>query len=163
MALVIGNLPGNDIIISEDKIRGYRNFANKIWNATRFVLMHVDATPDARKVKYDKKEQAMRLKLKKLVADTTKDMDALRLHHAAERLYHFLWHYYADKVIEAMKPHLARPNGSAEKETAQALLLEFHTTLIKLLHPFMPFITEEIWKHLPVKNKNMLMIEQWPK
>jgi len=162
MALTIGNLPGNDIIISEDKIRGYRNFANKIWNATRFVLMHTDATPNAKKVKYGKKERAMRAKLKKLVADTTKDMDALRLHHAADRLYHFFWHYYADKVIEEMKPHLAMAEGSTEKETAQALLLEFHATLMILLHPFMPFITEKIWQSLPVKNKGMLMIERWP-
>ncbi len=171
MALTIGNLPGNDTIISEDKIRGYRNFANKIWNATRFVLMHADAVPDPKKVRYGKKERVMRLKLKKLVRDTTKDMDALRFHHAADRLYHFFWHYYADTVIEDMKPHLAMPDGSTEKAAAQALLLEFHTTLITLLHPFMPFITEAIGRALPtnkdkglrIKDKKMLMITPWPK
>ena len=162
MALVIGNLPGNDIIISEDNIRGYRNFANKIWNATRFVLMHIDTVPNTRRVTYGKKEKALLLKLKKLTRDTTRDLDAFRFHHAAERLYHFFWHYYADKVIEEIKPRLALPDGSTEKEAAQALLLEFHTTLITLLHPFMPFITEEIWKHLPIQNKNLLMIEHWP-
>ena len=162
MALVVGNLPGNDMIISEEKIRGYRNFANKIWNATRFVLTHVDAAPDRRKVKYGKKERVMSLKLKKLVRDTTRDLDAFRFHHAADRLYHFFWHYYADQVIEETKPHLNAADGSAEKETARALLLEFHTTLVTLLHPFMPFITEEVWRSLPAKRKSMLMIEQWP-
>lgn len=162
MALIVGNLPGNDSTISEEKIRGYRNFANKIWNATRFVLIHIDAPPDAKKVTYGKKDQTMRAKLKKLVRETTKDMDNFRFHHAADRLYHFFWHYYADKMIEEMKPKLAREDGNVEKETARALLLEFHTTLMILLHPFMPFITEKIWQSLPTKNKNMLMIEHWP-
>lgn len=170
MALTIGNLPGNDIIISEDKIRGYRNFANKIWNATRFILTHIDTIPDTRKIKYSRRDLVMRAKLKKLVSDTVKDMDRFRFHHAADRLYHFFWHYYADTVIEDMKPRLAMSDRNTEKETAKALLLEFHTTLITLLHPFMPFITEEIWRHLPdkdkgakPKDKEMLMITPWPR
>ncbi|OHA04278.1 MAG: valine--tRNA ligase [Candidatus Sungbacteria bacterium RIFCSPHIGHO2_02_FULL_52_23] len=169
MALIIGNLPGNDIIISDDKIRGYRNFANKIWNATRFLLMQIGTPPATKKVKYGAKEKAMLVKLKRLTADVTKDMENYRMHHAADKLYHFFWHYYADKVIEEMKPHLDAPDGTTEKETAKALLLEFHRTLITLLHPFMPFITEEIWKHLPKENakgrtqkENLLIIEKWP-
>ncbi|MFY9463220.1 MAG: class I tRNA ligase family protein, partial [Candidatus Sungiibacteriota bacterium] len=162
MALTIGNLPGNDAIISEEKIRGYRNFANKIWNATRFLLLHVSKPPQKRKIKYSKKDKATLAKLKKLVRDTTADIEKYRFHHAAERLYHFFWHYYADKVIEDMKPRLAMPDGSTEKETARSLLLEFHTTLMILLHPFMPFITEEIWQALPKENKTILMVEQWP-
>ncbi len=188
MALVIGNLPGNDIIISEDKIKGYRNFANKIWNATRLVLMHIDTSPQKThpapscglldltgkmssnthagkggiKVKFGRTEKAMLAKLKKLAKDTTSDMENMRYHHAADRLYHFFWHYYADVVIEKMKPHLAAPEGSAEKETAKALLLEFHRVQMILLHPFMPFITEEIWAQLPLAKKNFLMIESWP-
>lgn len=163
MALTIGNLPGNDIIISEEKIRGYRNFANKIWNASRFLLMRVSKPPQAAKVRYGKAERTIRAKLKKLTRDVTADLEHFRFHHAAEKLYHFFWHYYADKVIEEMRPRLAAPDGTLKKETAKALLLEFHETLVKLLHPFMPFITEEIWRHLPIKNKKLLMIEQWPK
>jgi len=188
MALVVGNLPGNDIIISEEKIRGYRNFANKIWNATRFLLIHVKDPPQTAMVRYEKVEKQMLAALKKLIKDTTDDLEKFCFHHAAERLYHFFWHYYADKVIEEIKPRLTpleaaspktgrlRPprddmpltgltaeKGNREKETAKALLLEFHTVLIKLLHPFMPFLTEKIWQHLPVKNKNLLIIEQWPK
>jgi valyl-tRNA synthetase len=145
MALIIGNTAGNDIIISEDKIRGYRNFANKIWNATRFVLQQFD------KSKINTKDKAKLAKLKKLIKDTTKDLESYRFHHAAERLYHFFWHYYADKIIEETKK---KPNP--------ALLLEFHTTLIKLLHPFLPHITERIWQELSSKEKNLLMIEPWP-
>jgi len=163
MALVIGNLPGNDIIISEEKIKGYRNFANKIWNATRFVLMHAQTQPQKTKVKFGKSEKAMLAKLKKLTRDTTRDMEAMRFHHAADRLYHFFWHYYADVVIEQEKVHLVAVEGSVEKETAKALLLEFHRMLMILLHPFMPFITEEIWAQMPLGEKNLLIIERWPK
>lgn len=163
MALVIGNLPGNDIIISEDKIKGYRNFANKMWNATRFVLMYASTAPQKTKVKFGHKEKAMLTKLKKLIKDTTRDMEKMRFHHAADRLYHFFWHYYADVVIEQEKAHLAAPEGSVEKETAKALLLELHRTQMILLHPFMPFITEEIWSQLPMKKNDLLIIESWPK
>ena len=162
MALVIGNLPGNDIIISEDKIKGYRNFANKIWNATRFVLLHAQTQPQKTKVKFGKSEKAMLAKLNKLTRDTTRDMEAMRFHHAADRLYHFFWHYYADSIIESMKPKLASQEGTIEKETAKALLLEFHRTLMILLHPFMPFITEEIWAQMPWKKNNLLIVEPWP-
>ncbi len=163
MALIVGNLPGNDIIISEEKIRGYRNFANKIWNATRFLLLHASTLPQKSKVAYTKSDKVSLARLKKLERDVTADLEHYRFHHAADKLYHFFWHYYADKVIEEMKPRLAAAEGSQEKETAISLMLEFHATLIKLLHPFMPFITEEVWSHLPHDNKQLLMIEKWPK
>ncbi|MDP3770662.1 MAG: valine--tRNA ligase [Candidatus Sungbacteria bacterium] len=162
MALVVGNLPGNDIIISEEKIRGYRNFANKIWNATRFVLMHTQVPVQKKNVKFGKEEKAMLVRLKKLTRETTRDMERMRFHHAADRLYHFFWHYYADEVIEKMKSKIACPDGSVEKETARALLLEFHRTLMILLHPFMPFITEEIWSQLSTEKQNLLLITPWP-
>lgn len=162
MALTVGNLPGNDIIISEEKIKGYRNFANKIWNASRFLMLHVRIPPDTKKVKFGAQEKAMRLKLQKAVREVTRDLEAYKFHHAADKLYHFFWHYYADKVIEQMKPKLDLAAGTVERETAKALLLEFHANLLKLLHPFMPFITEEIWSHLPIKDKKLLMVEKWP-
>lgn len=162
MALVVGNLPGNDSIISEEKIRGYRNFANKIWNATRFVLMHMQTPVQKKNVKFAKVEKAMLARLKKLTRETTRDLEQMRFHHAADRLYHFFWHYYADVVIENMKSKLAEEDGSVEKETAKALLFEFHRTLMILLHPFMPFITEEIWSQLPGEKIDMLLITSWP-
>ena len=164
MALVIGNLPGNDVIISEEKIRGYRNFANKVWNASRFVLMHVAKAPIKNKIKYSKQKKQMLEKLKECNKKVTKHLEEYKFHHAADTLYHFFWHYYADKVIEHLKKDLDSEDGTVEKETAKALLLKFHTTLIKLLHPFMPHITEKIWEHIPKEGeKKLLMIEEWPK
>ncbi len=159
MALVVGNAPGNDIIISEDKIRGYRNFANKIWNASRFVLMHAERAPEKKKIKYGRRERAMLKKLEDCEKKISKDLESFQFHHAAEAVYHFFWHYYADKVIEELKKDLQKEEGTVEKETAKAVLLQFHETLLKLLHPFMPFITEEIWSHLD--KKNLLMAEKW--
>lgn len=162
MALVVGNTPGNDIIISEEKIRGYRNFANKIWNASRFVLLHASAAPDKKKITLGREEKVMLKKLSDAVKSVTKDIEQYRFHHAAEKLYHFFWHYYADKVIERMKPKLAAGNGTKEKETAKYVLLVFHSTLLKLLHPFMPFVTETVWSHMPMKDKKLLLVEKWP-
>ncbi len=163
MALTIGNLPGNDIMISEEKIRGYRNFTNKIWNASRFLLMHVEKPPEKSKIKYGTKNKQMLATLKKLVKDVTTDIEKFKFHHAADKLYHFFWHYYADEILEYAKPKVSGEEGLVEKETAQALLLEFHSTLMKLLHPFMPFVTEAVWSMLPIKNKKPLIIEKWPK
>ncbi|MBI2514619.1 class I tRNA ligase family protein, partial [Candidatus Wolfebacteria bacterium] len=159
MALIIGNAPGNDVAISEEKIRGYRNFANKIWQATRFLLLSIPG-PIKNSPSYNPKEKAMLKKLTNIKKEVTKDIETFKFHHAAEKLYHFFWHYYADKVIEEMKPTLKSKNPK-ERDNAKSLLLEFHATLIKLLHPFMPFITEEIYQQLPIPNKKLLMIENW--
>ena len=161
MALVIGNTAGNDIIISEEKVKGYRNFANKIWNATRFVLMNIKEAP-LKKITYTADQKKALKKLDEITQKTSKDLDELKFHHAAESLYHFFWHYYADKIIEEAKKDL----GCGDKnkaESAKALLLKFHSTLLKLLHPFMPHITEKIWELVPRENPKMLIIEEWPK
>ncbi len=160
MALVIGTTAGNDPIISEEKIRGYRNFANKIWNASRFLLLHVPHAPRGRTIAYSKEEKRMRAALAKLITDTTRNLDAFQFHHAAERLYHFFWHYYADKVIEYAKPRLASEDAR-ERARVSALLFEFHHTLLRLLHPFMPFVTEAVWQHTPGTN-DLLMAAKWP-
>lgn len=173
LSLIIGAAPGNDIKLSEERVRGYRNFSNKIWNATRFLLLHTPVAPK-KLSHYTKAHQAMRKKLAALIVETTHDLDACNLHRAAERLYHFFWHYYADKVIEKMKPALAlsddAPEKQPEKQSAQALIFEFHTTLLTLLHPFMPFVTEAAWRHLPhAKDKKikhaspLLMVSPWPR
>lgn len=167
MALTIGNLPGNDIVISEEKIRGYRNFANKLWNIHRFIAMHYNPNLVrlnlARLPAHDQKRLA---ELRALVKRVTKDMEKFRFHHAAERLYHYAWHTFADKIIESVKPRLSA-SDIEEKSAAWGLLLEIHSTLLKLLHPFMPFISERLWEHLQevrdVKKKNLLLIEPWPK
>ncbi len=160
MALIIGNMAGQDIIISEDKIRGYRNFVNKLWNVARFVFLNAKDFKPA-------KRDALSLQDKKILKDfiivakkTTKFLDAFQFSHAGETLYRYLWHTFADKVIEESKPVLLHPKTRFSR---QYVLLEVLSTCIKLLHPFMPFITEEIYQQLPIKNKKeTLMIEKWP-
>ncbi|MBI3421166.1 MAG: valine--tRNA ligase [Candidatus Sungbacteria bacterium] len=162
MSMTVGIGPGSDVRFDIDKVKAYRNFANKIWNATRFVLMHVDAAPSGRGLRYTNQEQAMRAKLASLVSATTADLELFRLHQAADRLYHFFWHYYADKVLEEVKHNLEQQENLRDKKAAAALLWEFHTTLLKLLHPFMPYVTEAAWEKLPHQKSTLLMVAPWP-
>jgi len=160
MALLVGNAPGNDPIIYEEKIRGYRNFANKIWQASRFVLINTKDFESQTKPKltdYDKKKLK---ELELLKKEITKLIESFKFYAAAEKLYHYFWHTFADKIIESVKPRL-KGNNEKDRQAAQYLLLEILKTNLKLLHPFMPFITEEIYQQLPVKNKKLLMIEKW--
>lgn len=154
MALIAGVAIGNDPTFGMEKVKAYRNFANKIWNATRFLLQEIaNEKRKAKSAKQNRKGKTELLKLNKLVKETTQDIENFRFHHAAERLYHFFWHYYADKVIEDYKKGLV----------SKATLFAFQETLIKLLHPFMPFVTEEIYQKLPLQNKKKcLMVENWP-
>jgi len=141
MALVVGNTPGTDLALSENKIKGYKHFANKLWNITRFVLSQ-------------EKSGEINAELKKefdaLAQDITNDMEAFRFHLAAEKIYAYIWHRLADEIIEESK----------KKEKMGATLNYLLENSLKLLHPFMPFVTEEIWN--TVGNKNLLMIEKWP-
>ncbi len=166
MALIIGNLPGSDLPLSEDKVRGYRNFANKIWNASRFVLQNSeDNSPQPplnlrgggrRPGELIPEHQAILNDLEKLSKDTTKLMDKFDLAHAAENLYHHFWHTFADKIIEESKAQLVDPQTKASTQLMLKTALEAQ---LKLLHPFMPFVTEAIWQ---LEHKNLLMIEPWP-
>ncbi len=169
MALVVGNTAGNDIIISEEKIRGYRNFTNKLWNIHRFIMMRYDPKLVRVPPKPVAGDRRRRAELKTLVRRVTADLERFRFHHAAEAIYHYTWHTFADKIIEAQKPRLASAD-SKERTRAQSLLIEIHSTLLKLLHPFMPFITEELWQDLQATKaakatkgtKGLLMVEEWP-
>ena len=123
--------------------------------------MNVKETP-AKKISFTPEQKKALQKLDEITRKTAKDLDELKFHHAAENLYHFFWHYYADKVIEDTKKDLNSGDKNISEST-KALLLKFHTTLLKLLHPFMPHITEKIWELIPRENKKMLIIEEWPK
>ncbi len=147
MALVVGNTPGTSLPLDENKIKAYRNFANKIWNATRFVLMQEKnpATKNDKKLLKD---------FEKLSKDITRDMDNFRFYIAAEKIYHYFWHTFCDKIIEDYK----------KKEVGHEALLTILSGSLKILHPFMPFITEEIYQQLQLKNKKRcIMIEDWSK
>jgi len=167
MALVIGNAPGRDSSLSEDKIKGMRNFANKIWNAARFVLIQIPT--DSKQINTDKigenqsghqrksvihPDDTWILKeTDKIVVRVTNLLNRYRFDLAAEEIYQFFWHTFCDKYIEMSKKR---------REEAQPTLLYVLEISLKLLHPFMPFITEEIYQKLP-KHGKALIITKWPK
>lgn len=163
IGLVMGNTPGQSLALDENKIKGHRNFANKIWNASKFVFMNVDGVTDvtkvtnAAKIKFSAAQKAHLKALKNLHKEVTKSMDDFKFYYAAEQLYHYFWHEFCDKIIEESKPLLA---DEATRTATQAMLLEILTTSLKMLHPFMPFVTEEIWQHM--YPETLLMVEKWP-
>lgn len=158
MALVIGNTAGNDAVISEDKIRGYRNFATKVWNIARFVLMNVGDDVPA-KPAYSTSDKKYLTEVKKIKISVKKDLEAMKFHHAGEKVYHYIWHTFADKIIEEVKPRLVAEHNE-NKIAAQATILTLLRESLVMLHPFMPFVTEAIWNTMPNRN-NQLIIEQW--
>ena len=159
MALIVGTAPGTDSRISEDKIKGYKNFANKIWNATRFVLEQTKDFKREATVELDEEDKASQEELNSLLQEITKEMDEYKFYIVGEKLYHYFWHTFADIIIERSKKKIKENQNS---DSAKALLVAQLETLIKALHPFMPFVTEEIWGILPKKEKNLLLVEKWP-
>jgi len=158
MSLVVGNAPGNDLKIGEEKIVAYRNFANKIWNATRFVLnpKHLRGVPQAQHHlggELHPDDKWILKETKKAVKQVTSLIEKYRFDLAAGEIYEFFWHTFCDKYIEMSKKR---------REEAQPTLIYVLETSLKLLHPFMPFITEEIWQMLPGK-RQPLVISPWPK
>ncbi|OGM96321.1 MAG: valine--tRNA ligase [Candidatus Yanofskybacteria bacterium RIFCSPHIGHO2_02_FULL_38_22b] len=158
MGLIVGNTPGTSLSLSEDKIKGQKHFSNKLWNISRFILMNMGDNIDLnKKPELGDKEKSYLTEFNELVKDVTKDLDEFRFYLAGEKLYHYIWHTFADKIIEEEKA--AIKNNSSE---AKWLLLSILTASLKLLHPFMPFVTEEIYSKLPIKNKKLLLVEEWP-
>ena len=163
--LITGNSPGNDMRFYVEKCEAMRNFANKIWNASRYVLMNltVEETglPDAADLEIE--DKWVLTKLNTLIKEVTENMDAYELGVASAKVYDFIWDTYCDWYIELTKTRL---NGEDEaaKLTAQNVLYYVLVTLLKLLHPFMPFITEEIYQALPKCDgaEDILMTAQWP-
>jgi valyl-tRNA synthetase len=161
MSLLVGNAAGNDMKLSEDKVKGYKHFANKIWNATKFLEMKGvfadEITVDSKKT--DKDEIILR-ELDTLVRETTKDIENFNLHLSSDRLYQFFWKRFADEIIEESK--IVLQDGTREdKESRLSTLKILIETQLKLLHPFMPFVTEVIWTEFLQKEK-MLLVESWP-
>jgi len=164
MALIVGNTPGSNIALSENKIKGYKNFANKMWNIVRFVLSNINGLDTYHPPQLLDKDKAYLDELAKVSDEITKELEGLRFDLAADRIYHYIWHTFADIILEDSKPYL---NGTleAEKQSTQWMLYTILCVSLKIAHPFMPFITETIWEHIPNgKNKTseLLMIEQWP-
>jgi isoleucyl-tRNA synthetase len=151
MGLVVGNTPGTDLNLDPRKVGAYKKFANKVWNVARFVL----SEEKSGEIKPDLKEE-----FDAMAADVTKDLVSFRFHLASEKLYHYVWDRFAAEIIEESK-------GKPEYSATLYYLLE---NSLKLLHPFMPFVTEEIWQSLPAptpevgapNRASVLMVEKWP-
>jgi valyl-tRNA synthetase len=160
MGLVVGNTSGTSLALAEDKIKAYKNFANKIWNISRFVLENTEGIAFDEKFEiYSDTDKILQKERRGLLADITTDMDNFRFYIAAEKLYHYVWHVFADKIIEDSKKILTKGTPEEIASRKQFLLHTLRQILIAL-HPFMPFITEEIWQLM--ENKNLLMVERWP-
>ncbi|HTK03727.1 MAG TPA: valine--tRNA ligase, partial [Alphaproteobacteria bacterium] len=152
LSLIIGAAAGNDIKLSEDRIRGYRNFANKVWNIARFVTSQEKVQSTKYKASEHEDDIWITEELNKTIKSVTKNLDKFRLNEAAEEIYDFVWHKFADVYIEKVKNR---------KEEAQPTLTNVLTTSLRLLHPFMPFVTEAIWQEMG--EKELLIIADWPK
>ncbi len=161
MAYIVGNVPGEHINFSLDKIRGYKKFANKVWNIGRFVLTETSGCVyTSALTKQDKEYKKV---FDTLLKEITDDMEEHRYHLAAEKIYHYVWHTFADTIIEESKDILSGDDADS-KQSRQSLLLYLFTASLKTLHPFMPFITETIWQHIPegeYKMQKLLIVEQW--
>ena len=161
--LVTGISPGNDTRFHMEKVEANRNFANKIWNAARFVLMNLDIDtsfkPDESKFTFT--ERWILSRLDTLISEVTENLEKFEIGIAAQKLYDFIWDEFCDWYIEMSKPTLYNKEASNNKEV-QYVLLTVLTDILKLLHPFMPFVTEEIYLNLPHVEES-LVIATWPR
>jgi len=178
LSLIIGTGPGNDTKMSEDKIRAYKKFTNKIWNASRFVLENIDLTyaiysnshQDGRANDVDTTSALPLTQINEdqiaqcsqIISEVADDIESFKLYLAAEKMYHYFWHTFADVVIEENKKILQDDDASAmDKASASYTLFKILTQSLIALHPFIPFVTEKIWRELPQK-KDPLIVTQWP-
>ncbi len=162
MSLIIGTGPGNDSRMSEDKIRAYKNYANKLWNITRFVLSSTD------KIKYDENfkdytvaDLALIDERDLLIKEITKEMEEYKFYLVGEKIYQYTWSRFADIIIEESKD-IFQKNDEALKISRIQFLLGTLTKILKILHPFMPFVTEEIWSIMKSDDQGLLLVEKWP-
>lgn len=160
MGLIIGNTPGTPTALYDDKIKSYKLFANKIWNITRFVLDNTAGETIETNPLLNEADTALMAEYKALAAEVTTDIENYRFYLAGEKLYQYVWARFASDIIEESKPMLNGSNEAAKKSRKQFLLAALKGSLT-LLHPFMPFITEEIWSSVP-NTTNLLMVEPWP-
>ena len=162
MGLVVNNAPGTDMNLDPEKVNAYKKFANKLWNITRFTLDNLDGL-DMEAVLTESDAANIESELKKAVTDITAQIDKDRFDLAAEKLYAFVWDYFASTLIEESKELLASEDLTI-RASRQRLLAEYLVTSIKMLHPFMPFVTETIWQELPkeLKDQDILMVAKWP-
>src|SRR3989338_6015756 len=163
MALVVGNTPGTDTRIWEDKIKAYKHFANKLWNISRYILMNTPISNFKFQISKPQSitdaDKDILAKLEALVKSVTDNLDRHIIHEPANQIYQFVWHEFADIYIEKSKVQL---QDVQQKENTQKILLYCLNTILRLLHPFAPFVTEEIYRQLPQKEAELLVVAPWP-
>jgi len=149
--------PGRDIKLAEERIEGYRNFVTKIWNAARFILLHANGQSEIHPAQERSfADRWILARLNQVILSCTNALESYRFDRAASLLYQFLWHEYCDWYIELVKPILQGPDNVEARSTRHTLLESFEVTQ-RLLHPFMPFLTEEIWHALPHQGKSIVL------
>ncbi|MEI6660036.1 MAG: valine--tRNA ligase [bacterium] len=163
MSLIIGTGPGNDSKMSEDKIKAYKNFANKLWNITRFIMTYTEG------INYDKNfndytdtDKELTRERDDIIGTITREISEYKFYLAGEKIYQYAWARLADVIIEESKSILAG-NDVTAKNSREQFLLDTLSKIVTILHPFMPFVTEEIWSMLPVEDKQLLIVTSWPK
>ena len=164
MTLATGNSPGNDMRFYMERVEACRNFANKLWNATRFVLMNLkedDFDSEAIVEHLTLADKWILSRLNNIVKEITQNLERFELGLAVQKIYDFTWSEYCDWYIELIKPRLYNDERNT-KNAALYTLTYVLENILKLLHPFMPFITEEIWQHLPTMKEKSVMISAWP-
>ena len=163
MNMVTGNSPGNDMRFYVERCEAMRNFANKLWNASRYVMMNLDQDAQNALPALDKLEIADKWvlsKLNSLIAEVTENLEKYELGVAIQKVYDFVWDTYCDWYIELTKARLYAEDAD-RKQTAISVLVYVLDQMLRLLHPFMPFITEEIWQSIPHTGE-ALIVAQWP-
>jgi valyl-tRNA synthetase len=160
LMLVMGSTPGNDMRYSEEKVKAMRNFCNKIWNASRFLLMNLTIEKNELPEHLELEDKWILSRMNNLIREATANLEKFEMGVAAQKIYDFLWDSYCDWYIEMTKSRLTSSDEAA-KVQAQQVLCYVLTNILKLLHPFMPFITEEIWQALPHEG-DFLMLQDWP-
>ena len=163
-------MPGSDLKLSEARTEGYRHFVNKIWNASRFALMNLDDFKDSRERKiyppkdYSLPDRWIRGRLNQTIRSVEQSLEDYKFNEASHTLYQFVWHEFCDWYLELIKPYLYHDEDLTRKRLTQETLLGVLDAILKLLHPFMPFVTEEIWQQLPLgKEDGSIMIAEFPK
>ena len=163
-------MPGSDLKLSESRTEGYRHFANKIWNASRFALMNLDKfnmdemPRDVPPKDFSLPDRWIRGRLNQIIREVRKSFEEYKFNEASHALYHFIWHEFCDWYLELTKLFLYKEGDQKRQTLTKQTLLEVLDSILRLLHPFMPFITEEIWQQLPSRKQDAsIMIAEYPK
>jgi valyl-tRNA synthetase len=163
-------MPGSDLKLSESRTEGYRHFANKIWNASRFALMNLEnfnVDEIAKEIPpedFSLPDRWIRGRLNQIIREVHQSLEAYKFNEASHTLYHFIWHEFCDWYLELTKPYLYQEGDPKRRNLTQQTLVDVLDAILKLLHPLMPFITEEIWQQLPGRKENeSIMVAEFPK